>query len=40
MGPRACSTADFVNGGHEWFVWRRLIRDFLTRTAFFPPVTG
>ncbi|MCI3275312.1 alpha/beta hydrolase-fold protein [Streptomyces cylindrosporus] len=33
-------TADFVNGGHEWFVWRQLIRDFLTRTAFFPPVTG
>ncbi|MFI9776768.1 alpha/beta hydrolase-fold protein [Streptomyces sp. NPDC051956] len=33
-------TADFVNGGHEWFVWRLLIKDFLTRTAFFPHVTG
>jgi len=31
---------DFVNGGHEWFVWRILLRDFLTRVAFFPPVTG
>ncbi|KOU69134.1 hypothetical protein ADK57_14060 [Streptomyces sp. MMG1533] len=33
-------TADFVNGGHEWFVWRQLIKDFLTRTALFPLVTG
>jgi enterochelin esterase-like enzyme len=31
---------DFVNGGHEWYVWRLLLRDFLTRVAFFPPVTG
>jgi len=29
-------TTDFVNGGHEWYVWRILLRDFLTRVAFFP----
>ncbi len=29
---------DFVNGGHEWYVWRQLLRDFLTRVAFFPNV--
>ncbi len=29
---------DFVNGGHEWYVWRILLRDFLTRVAFFPIV--
>lgn len=27
---------DFVNGGHEWYVWRILLRDFLTRVAFLP----
>ena len=27
---------DFVNGGHEWYVWRILLRDFLTRVAFYP----
>jgi enterochelin esterase-like enzyme len=27
---------DFINGGHEWYVWRILLRDFLTRVAFFP----
>ena len=27
-------TDDSVNGGHEWYVWRILLRDFLTRTAF------
>jgi len=27
---------DFVNGGHEWYVWRLLLYDFLTRVAFFP----
>ncbi|HXZ99094.1 MAG TPA: alpha/beta hydrolase-fold protein [Candidatus Binatia bacterium] len=25
---------DFINGGHEWFVWRLMLRDFLTRVAF------
>ena len=25
---------DFVNGGHDWHVWRILLRDFLTRVAF------
>jgi enterochelin esterase-like enzyme len=29
-------TTDFVNGGHEWYVWRILLRDFLTRVAFLP----
>jgi len=27
---------DFVNAGHEWYVWRILLYDFLTRVAFFP----
>jgi len=27
---------DFVNGGHDWHVWRILLRDFLTRVAFKP----
>jgi len=27
---------DFVHGGHEWYTWRILLRDFLTRTAFMP----
>jgi len=27
---------DFVNAGHEWYVWRILLDDFLTRVAFFP----
>jgi enterochelin esterase-like enzyme len=31
---------DFVNGGHEWYVWRILLRDFLTRVAFLPVVTS
>lgn len=31
---------DFVNGGHEWCVWRILLYDFLTRVAFFFPVLG
>jgi S-formylglutathione hydrolase FrmB len=29
-------TTNFVNGGHEWYVWRLLLKDFLTRTAFLP----
>jgi enterochelin esterase-like enzyme len=29
-------TTDFIHGGHEWYVWRILLRDFLTRTAFLP----
>jgi enterochelin esterase-like enzyme len=29
-------TTDFVNGGHEWYVWRILLKDFLTRVAFWP----
>jgi enterochelin esterase-like enzyme len=33
-------TPDFVNGGHEWYAWRILLKDFLTRVAFFPPVSG
>jgi S-formylglutathione hydrolase FrmB len=27
---------DFVNGGHEWYVWRILLKDFVTRVAFWP----
>lgn len=27
---------DFVHGGHEWYVWRILLKDFLTRVAFLP----
>jgi enterochelin esterase-like enzyme len=27
---------DFINGGHEWSVWRILLRDYLTRVAFQP----
>jgi enterochelin esterase-like enzyme len=29
-------TTSFVDGGHEWYVWRILLRDFLTRVAFLP----
>ena len=25
---------DFLNGGHEWYVWRILLRDFLTKWHF------
>jgi enterochelin esterase-like enzyme len=27
-------TDDSFNGGHEWYVWRILLRDFLARVAF------
>lgn len=30
-------TTDFIHGGHEWYVWRILLKDFLTRVAFLPP---
>lgn len=30
-------TVNFVHGGHDWHVWRILLRDFLTRVAFQPP---
>jgi enterochelin esterase-like enzyme len=30
-------TINFVHGGHDWHVWRLLLRDFLTRVAFQPP---
>lgn len=29
-------TTDFVHGGHNWHVWRILLRDFVTRVAFLP----
>ena len=29
-------TADFISGGDSWYVWRILLRDFLTRAAFRP----
>jgi enterochelin esterase-like enzyme len=28
------SFVDFINGGHDWYVWRTLLRDFLTHIAF------
>jgi len=27
-------TDDSINGGHEWYVWRILLRDFLTKMVF------
>jgi enterochelin esterase-like enzyme len=33
-------TPDYVNGGHSWYAWRLLVRDFLTKVAFFPPAAG
>jgi enterochelin esterase-like enzyme len=30
-------STDFIHGGHEWYVWRILLKDFLTRVAFQPP---
>ena len=27
-------TTDYVNGGHDWFVWRVQLRDFLSNVAF------
>lgn len=30
------ATTDFIHGGHEWYVWRILLKDFLTRVAFLP----
>jgi enterochelin esterase-like enzyme len=27
---------DLIDGGHDWYVWRILLRDFLTRVAFRP----
>ena len=29
-------TTNFVHGGHEWYTWRILLKDFLTRSAFLP----
>lgn len=28
---------NYVHGGHQWYVWRILLKDFLTRVAFLPP---
>lgn len=33
------TTPQFVHGGHSWPVWRMLLRDFLTKVAFFPSVS-
>jgi len=33
-GSGARPVPDFLNGGHEWYVWRILLRDFVTRVAF------
>jgi len=32
----ASLVTEFFYGGHDWDVWRRLLRDFLTRVAFKP----
>ena len=32
----ANDVTEFFYGGHDWDVWRRLLRDFLTRVAFKP----
>jgi len=29
-------TPDFIHGGHNWYVWRILLKDFVTRVAFLP----
>ncbi len=29
-------TTTFVHGGHQWYVWRLLLKDFLTKSAFLP----
>ncbi len=36
QGSRIGVVADFINGGHAWYVWRILLRDFLARVAFMP----
>ncbi len=34
-------STDFIYGGHEFYVWRILLKDFLTRVAFLPqPYAG
>lgn len=33
-------TTAFIDGGHEWHVWRLLLRDFLTRSAFLPATSA
>ncbi|WP_272589232.1 hypothetical protein [Streptomyces sp. M92] len=32
--------SDFIDGGHQWSVWRILLRDFLTRVAFLPQTSA
>jgi enterochelin esterase-like enzyme len=27
-------STEFINGGHDWYVWRILLHVFLTRVAF------
>jgi enterochelin esterase-like enzyme len=31
---------DFVLSGHDWYTWRIIAKDFITRVAFFPPPAG
>ncbi|WP_353807574.1 alpha/beta hydrolase-fold protein [Agromyces sp. SYSU T00194] len=33
-------TTDFFHGGHEWYVWRILLKDFVTKVAFAPAAFG
>ena len=36
----ANDVTEFFYGGHDWNVWRRLLRDFLTRVAFKPAASS
>jgi enterochelin esterase-like enzyme len=31
------AVVDLMDGGHDWYIWRVLLRDFLTRVAFKSP---
>jgi len=32
-------TVDLMNSGHDWYLWRILLHDWLARTAFWPTIT-
>jgi enterochelin esterase-like enzyme len=40
MSIGAAVTPEFIHGGHEWYVWRIFLHDFLIRVAFLPPVNA
>ena len=33
-------TVDLMNSGHEWYLWRILLHDWLVHTAFWPSITS